>query len=315
MLDKMLGALGTALLFLLMLAGWALVAQSVAGYTGSACCSSIDKQAQVWSAIVGFVLCGYQTFYCSETPVALLRRSALPSQWLDRILTGAGALIKKGYRHIFHAVDVLFCIGGPMLVVTALVGWWMLDEVNGSVLLLYLLLIAIIGVIGIYNNLVRMLATGYFNGYWLVDDDMLSYPFFAPLRVHGNINIVGLDSLPLPWLLAGMSLLLVVVFIFFSRQKSPLSRSYTKIVNAGFIYLSKIPQRKLMANLLLLIILLLSILPLVMSVNWLILVINIHCFFAAIVIWILDSLWSQEFEKEPALCGDCRYLFSGDWRP
>ena len=74
----------------------------------------------------------------------------------------------------------------------------MLDEVNGAVLLLYLLLIGIIGVIGVYNNLVRMLAIGYFNGYWLVDDNMLSYPFVAPLRVYGNINIVGLEAVRCP---------------------------------------------------------------------------------------------------------------------
>ena len=315
MLAKALGALGTAMLLLLMFAGWGLVILSVAGYTGSGWGLSMNKHQQVWVAMVGLALCGYQTFYWFKAPMALLRRSHLRLQWLHRFLVNIGAVIKQVYRHIFQAVDVLFCIGGPMLLVTALVGWWMLDEVNGAVLLLYLLLIGIIGVIGVYNNLVRMLAIGYFNGYWLVDDNMRSYPFVAPLRVYGNINIVGLEAVPLPWLLVGMGLLLLAVFICCTRQRSLLSSNYPSLVNSAFIYLSKAPQRTLMANLLLLLIVVLSVLPLIMTVNWLIPVINIHCFYAAIVIWILDSLWCREFEEEPALCGDCRYLFSGDWRP
>lgn len=315
MLAKALGALGTAMLLLLMFAGWGLLILSVAGYAGSSWGFSISKHQQVWASVVGLVLCGYQTFYWFKATMGRLRHSYLPLQWLHRFLLNVGAVIKKIYGHIFQAVDVLFCIGGPMLVVTALVGWWMVDEVNGSVLLLYLLLIGIIGVIGIYNNLVRMLAIGYFNGYWLVDDNMLSYPFVAPLRVYGNINIVGLETVPLPWLLAGMALLLLVVFIYCTRRRVLLSSNYTSLVNSVFIYLSKVPQRTLMANLLLLLIVMLSVLPLIVTVTWLIPVINIHCFYAAIVIWILDSLWCREFEEEPALCGDCRYLFSGDWRP
>ena len=278
MLAKALGALGTAMLLLLMFAGWGLVILSVAGYAGSSWAFSINKHQQIWTAVVGLALCGYQTFYWFKATMALFRRSYLPLQWLDRFLLNVGVVIKKAYGHIFQAVDVLFCIGGPMLVVTALVGWWMVDEVNGSVLLLYLLLIGVIGVIGVYNNLVRMLAIGYFNGYWLVDDNMLSYPFVAPLRVYGNINILGLETVPLPWLLAGMALLLLVVFIVCIRQRSLLTSNYTRLVNSVFIYLSKFSQRTLVANLLLLLIVMLSVLPLSVAVNWLIPVINIHCF-------------------------------------
>ena len=38
--------------------------------------------------------------------------------------------------------------------------------------------------------------------------------------------------------------------------------------------------------------------------------INIHCFFAALAIFWMDALWRAEFDLEPALCGDCRYLLS-----
>ena len=43
--------------------------------------------------------------------------------------------------------------------------------------------------------------------------------------------------------------------------------------------------------------------------------INIHCFFAALIIFWMDACWRVEFELEPALCPDCRYLLSGEWRP
>lgn len=311
MLVKALGALGRAMLLLLMLSGWSLVILSVSGYAGSDWGFS-SKHQQVWAVLVGLTLCGYQTFYWFKAPMGLHRRNHLPLQLLERFLLNVGFVIKTVYRYMFQAVDVLFCLGGPLLVAAAMVGWWVVDEVNGSMLLLYLLLIGIICVTGVYNNLVRMLAVGYFNGYWLFDDNMLSYPFVAPLRIYGNINIVGLETVPLPWLLTAMGVLLLAVFICCTRQRSLLSSNYTSKLNLVFIYLSKAPRRTLMDNLLLLLIVMLSVLPLVVMVTWLISVINIHCFYPVLVIWILDSLWGCEFEEESKLCGDYRYLFSGD---
>ena len=77
-----------------------------------------------------------------------------------------------------------------MLVLTAFVGWWLIDEIDAVMLLFYLGLICLISVAGIYNNLVRMIAIGYFNGYWLIDLNMLSYLFEAPLRMSATIELM-----------------------------------------------------------------------------------------------------------------------------
>lgn len=71
-----------------------------------------------------------------------------------------------------------------------MVGWWLIEEISGPMLLFYMGLIGVIAIAGIYNNPVRMLALGYFNGYWIIDDNKLSYPFEAPMRVDETIELM-----------------------------------------------------------------------------------------------------------------------------
>jgi hypothetical protein len=93
MLVKALGALGRAMLLLLMLSGWSLVILSVSGYAGSDWGFS-SKHQQVWAVLVGLTLCGYQTFYWFKAPMGLHRRNHLPLQLLERFLLNVGFVIK-----------------------------------------------------------------------------------------------------------------------------------------------------------------------------------------------------------------------------
>ena len=86
----------------------------------------------------------------------------------------------------------------------------------------------------------------------------------------------------------------------FVRHHSPLSRFSFIEVN---LY-------SLVTKLLVTAILLLGALAAALFVNAMVNLINIHFFFATLAIFWMDALWRAEFDQEPALCVDCRYLLS-----
>jgi hypothetical protein len=308
-------ATGRLLLVALMFLGWGLIVGALADYVGAEWLSLSpgSRHWQVWGTIIGIFIAAYPSFYWPGNPLPRYAGWLVGSTWIASLLDSARRLLRRSYRHLYQTADIIFCIGGPMLFITALVGWWVIDEVTASLLLLYLLVITLIGLVGIYNNLVRMLALGYFNGYWLVDDNKLSYPFEAPLVVFKNLRpLLPSDDL-LPWVMVVLAGLLVAV-LGCSTLRHKFTLPYYQSLHRLYRVFEKIPERSKLANFLLLLIIVLSIPLACVLINGLVPLINIHCFFAGLAIWCMDAHWMERLQQEPALSGDFRYFLSGDWR-
>ena len=315
--------LRNGVMFGLLILGWALLASSLVNYVKEQFLGlgSGSRELQVWGAVLGILLSSYQTFYWRENP---LRRLVFvypgdggPSQ-LQQAVISMGYAVKRGYRLVFQTADVIFCVGAPLLVMTALVGWWLIDEITGTLIIIYLVLISIIALVGVYNNLVRMLALGYFHGYWLVDENKLSYPFEAPVGVYNNIQItlakIGPDLLPL---LSFSALILYALYLLLPSATTEPNQAHDdrgSVLKPSSLLGLDSYRRSLLTNVLLAGICLLAIPFGCLVLNALVDLVNIHCFFAALLILLLDYHWRQEFEQEPALCGDCRYFLSNLWR-
>jgi hypothetical protein len=308
-------ATGSALLVVLMFLGWGLIIGALVDYVAAEflSLSAGSRPWQVWGTLIGILIAAYPSFYWSGNPLSPYADWLLRSAWMAVLIDSARRLLRRSYRHIYQAADIIFCIGGPMLFITALVGWWIIDEVTTPLLLLYLLVITIIGLLGIYNNMLRMLALGYFNGYWLVDDNRLSYPFEAPLVVYKNLRPFLPKDDFLPWVLVGLTSLLVAALSCSSLRLNFAFPHYQSLHRLYRVF-EKTPERSMLANVLLLLIVLLSIPLACVLINGLVPVINIHCFFAAVAIWCMDAHWDERLQQEPALSGDFRYFLSGEWR-
>ncbi|MDG2502635.1 MAG: hypothetical protein P8M77_09625 [Porticoccaceae bacterium] len=201
-----------------------------------------------------------------------------------------------------------------MLVVTALVGWWLIDEINLISMVLYLCLLLAISITGIYSNSVRMLSLGYFNGYWFLDSDWLSFPFAAPMRVQQNIDRmvaeVGLALLPV---------LGVICLLLYLARSVAFNADGLGLIRSNFFkrrlnIVKKKSDHSVWVRTLSLIALLVGISITFICVNSLIELLNIHLFFAASAIVFLDFCWKTRLSNEPVLSGDVQYLLSGLWR-
>ena len=186
-----------------------------------------------------------------------------------------GRFIKRLYSLLYQTADVIFCMGIPILLLTAMVGWWLIEELNGSMLLFYMGLIMVIAVAGIYNNPVRMLALGYFNGYWIIDDNWLAYPFEAPLLVDETIELMLGQMGDALW-----PIMLIVGVLFYFRYWLMTSRRFL-IENGGQGYLEnfdRLLKQSLVTKLLVTAILLLGALAAALFVNAMVNLIKIHFF-------------------------------------
>lgn len=305
---------------------------------------SVSRHFEILSGLLGLVIISYFVFYTGHKPThktvkadILLRLKSLPgATLLARFCLRLVLLVRRFYAMLYQFADVVFCVGVPMLVLTAVVGWWLIEEIDAAILLFYLSLMCIISIAGIYNNLVRMLAIGYFNGYWLIDANMLSYPFEAPLRVHATVELmydqVGAAIWPL--MLTATLLFYLIYWLLTSKRhlggylEGDLAENLVvgqlgtsegsaiePLAKQDFQLFETVFSGSLFAKLLLAIILLVGPPICFIFIDSMVTLINIHCFFAALAIFWMDALWRVEFEREPSLCGDCRYLLSGDWRP
>ena len=284
-------ATGSALLVVLMFLGWGLIIWALVDYVAAEflSLSAGSRPWQVWGTLIGILIAAYPSFYWSGNPLSPYADWLLRSAWMAVLIDSARRLLRRSYRHIYQAADIIFCIGGPMLFIT------------------------IIGLLGIYNNMLRMLALGYFNGYWLVDDNRLSYPFEAPLVVYKNLRPFLPKDDFLPWVLVGLTSLLVAALSCSSLRLNFAFPHYQSLHRLYRVF-EKTPERSMLANVLLLLIVLLSIPLACVLINGLVPVINIHCFFAAVAIWCMDAHWDERLQQEPALSGDFRYFLSGEWR-
>ena len=183
-------------MLVLMSLGWTFLGLAAFAFIASELLNimSGSRLRQIYGGLLGTGIASALTFSRGSQPIKALMCSitqSLPGSGLlarcREILTGA---LKQAYSVLFQTADVLFCIGAPLLAFTAGVGWWLIEDIDGPMLLFYIGLIIVISIAGIYNNLVRMLPLGYFNGCWLIDNSKLSYPFEAPLRVHETVELM-----------------------------------------------------------------------------------------------------------------------------
>jgi hypothetical protein len=220
------------------------------------------------------------------------------------------------YINLYLLADVIFCVGAPLLIISASAGWWLLEEVSYLALLGYCCMISLIVFTGLYSNLVRLLSLGYFFGYWLLSDSMLLYPFAAPALVQKNIAIMLSGSVS-SWLPV-IGLVLVVYLLarrgranMIERSDGQGSRSFVReLVN---LFPKRI-NRQLFGNYLSLLCLLMAAPLVILMLNSIIGYLNPHVLFAGFAIWILDRLWQTDVVYEPALSTDCRYFVNLIWK-
>jgi len=210
---------------------------------------------------------------------------------------GLARWLRQTYINLYLLADVIFCAGGPILILTAATGYWLLDDLSFFDLLLYTGVIFLILLAGLYSNVVRLLSLGYFFGYWLLSDDLLRYPFVAPKLVYENVELM-LSGAP-------DMFILIVAFFFVGLV---LARLFAPII-VQFFFCPRRWERFSETlgdslNRFIIIALTVILIGVVDVMQW----INIHLYFAGVAIWFLDGYWQREAAQEPALSTDFRYL-------
>lgn len=220
------------------------------------------------------------------------------------------------YFNLYLLADVIFCVGAPLLIITASAGWWLLEEVSYLALLGYCCMISLIVFTGLYSNLIRLLSLGYFFGYWLLSDSLLLYPFAAPALVQKNITIMFSGSVS-GWLPV-IGLVLIVYLLAHRGRANMLESSswqgFKSLARELFKLFPKGINRHLFGSYLSLLCLLMAAPLIVVILNSIIGYLNPHVLFAGFAIWILDRLWQTDVLHEPALSTDCRYFVNLIWK-
>ncbi len=223
------------------------------------------------------------------------------------------------YINLYLLADVVFCVGAPLLIISASTGWWLLEEISYLALLGYCCMISVIVFTGLYSNLVRLLSLGYFFGYWVLSDNMLLYPFVAPALVQKNIAIMISGSAS-SWL-HFIGLFLVVYLLVRWRKSNPVaevathhSQVYSGFLRKVFRIIPKTFNRELFGSYLSIFCLLMAVPLGILVLNGIIAHLNSHVLFAGFVIWTLDRYWQTDVVNEPALSSDCRYFVNLIWR-
>ena len=302
----MLATLKHGILVLIIVTAWTLFWALLLDYIGgdlAAALPPVPVQAQVGLLLLVVML---------SRSERLRRVNCSITQWLSGTALGAlvGGKIRHGrslarsglrsfYINLFLLADVLFCVGAPLLIVAASAGWWLIDDVSYVALLLYCCLISIIFFAGLCSNLVRLLALGYFFGYWLLSTDMLMYPFIAPAVVQANIANMMTDAFNA--LLPAIGLVLIVYLL--------VRRHGVQIFSTSFNF-----SRNIFSNYLLLGCLIMATPLATIVANMLVVHINIHMLFFGLGIWILDNRWQEDAAREPALSSDWRYFLNLSWK-
>lgn len=294
---------------------WCLFAIVLADYIVGDLAGLIDtsKQTQAWSLLLLFVLSRSSSLRDTNLTIR---------QWF--VGTGLGGLVspvlivvqdlfasalRSVYVNVYLLADVLFCIGTPLLIISASAGWWLLPEVSYVSLLIYSCMISIIFFVGLCCNLVRLLSLGYFFGYWLVDDAMLMYPFVAPAVVQQNIALIMTDALNT--LLPAVGLVLIVYLLARRHGLQMIKAAISGDSNRGS---QRILSRAFFSNYLLLGCLVMAIPLLAVITHTAISHINVHMLFVGLSIWVLDLYWQEDVASEPALSSDWRYFLKLSWK-
>lgn len=223
------------------------------------------------------------------------------------------------YINLYLLADVVFCIGAPLLIISASAGWLLLEEVSYLALLEYSCMISVIVFTGLYSNLVRLLSLGYFFGYWILSSSMLLYPFAAPALVQKNVAIMVNGSAD-NWLPVIGLVLIVYLLARVSRSNArnkasitdsagpksllqrffkPFPRAYSRVIFGSYLWLFCLVMAAPLG---------------ILVLNSIIGYLNAHILFAGFAIWILDRLWKTDVVNEPALSTDFRYFANLIWK-
>jgi len=321
----MIQALQRAVLVLVVVNAWCLLAIIVIDYLFGNLLglfpTSIDTQA--W-AILLLVALSYSPAlkaaelkikqWYSTTAVAIYLAEKFAKN-ISRYKTAVARSLHAMYINLYLLADVIFCVGAPLLIITASAGWWLLDEVSYLALLGYCSIISLIVFTGLYSNLVRLLSLGYFFGYWVLSDSLLLYPFAAPALVQKNISTM-LSSSFTSWLpVIG---LVLVVYLLARRGRANVDSSgwqgFTRFLRELFKFFPEGLNRQLFGNYLSLLCLLMAAPLIIMILNSIIGYLNPHVLFAGFAVWMLDRLWQTDVIHEPALSSDCRYFVNLIWK-
>ena len=222
----------------------------------------------------------------------------------------AARILHALYTNLYLLADVVFCVGAPLLIITASAGWWLLDEVSYLALLGYCCMISLIVFTGLYSNLVRLLSLGYFFGWWLLSEEMLLYPFLAPALVQENMAIM-LGGFANSWLpVIG---LLLSLFLLARRGRARLIERDNGAENREIVrdlpgLFTRPFNRELFGSYLSIFCLLMAAPLGILILNNVIGYLNTHVLFAGFAIWIMDRLWQSDVVDEPALSSDFRYF-------
>ncbi|MDB4260676.1 hypothetical protein N9856_03015 [Porticoccaceae bacterium] len=309
------GYLKLALATFVVISGWGLLGILMVDYIAGDLAGLFDTsiQSQAWSLLLLLVL----------TRSSLLRATNLRiGQWLANSLLGAivgpvlavvsdvfAGAMRSIYISVYLLADVVFCVGTPLLIISASAGWWLLPEVSYASLLIYSCMISIIFFAGLYSNLVRLLALGYFFGYWLLDQAMLMYPFVAPAVVQQNITLIMTHALDA--LLPAVGLVLIV-YLLARRHGLEMIKA---AISVGSGRDSKgVFSREFFSNYLLLGRLVMAIPLITVITHSVIGYINVHMLFVGLGIWGLDRYWQEDVASEPALSSDWRYFLKLSWK-
>ena len=325
----MMRYLKQALEVFIVISGWCLFAIVLVDYIVGDLAGLIDSslQTQAWSLLLLFGL--------SRSPTLRVTNQTI-RQWFAKTLLGAvvgpvltairgffASALRSVYINVYLLADVLFCVGSPLLIISASAGWWLLPEVSYVSLLVYCCMISIIFFWGLHSNLVRLLTLGYFFGYWLVADSLLMYPFIAPAAVQVNVALGMTDALNA--LLPAVGLVLIVYLLARRHGLQTITQLFNGHIRFNTASVKEIKRepdgsssqdsnRDILSNYLLLGCLLMAI-PLAAVVTYTAIShINVHLLFDGLGIWALDLYWQHDVVNEPALSSDWRYFLKLSWK-
>lgn len=321
----MIRSLQRALLVLAVISAWCLVAALITSYLFGNIFGlfTVSVHSQAWIILLLALLSLCPALKVTQLKLRQWCRTTAAGIYLtdhlEPLRATAARVLHALYINLYLLADVVFCVGAPLLILSASTGWWLLDEVGYLSLLGYCCLITLIVFSGLYSNLVRLLSLGYFFGYWLLSEHMLLYPFMAPALVQQNFILIVKSGSLNSWLpVVGLAL---IAYLFVRRSRAAelhrQSSSARKNKRPGKLF-QLIPisfNRDLLGNYLSLFCLLMAVPLGVLLLNSIMGYLNPHILFAGFAIWILDRFWQEDVVNEPALSRDFRYFVNLIWRP
>lgn len=315
----MMRSLQRAILMLVVLNGWCLLGIILVDYLLGDILGlfSTSIYSQGWAILLLVALSFSSSLKATQLKLKQWYTNTPVDFYLQQRFGTCLAMISRALRalyiNLYLLADVVFCVGAPLLIVSASTGWWLIDDVSYIALIEYCSIISIIVFVGLYSNMARLLSLGYFFGYWLLSDNMLLYPFVAPTLVQQNIAIMISQSLN-SWILV-VGLILIIYLMARRRQidsQEATASGVGKISNVfsqhPFEMIKTTLNRELLGNYLSLACLIMAVPLGVLILNSIIGHLNTHLLFACFIIWMFDKHWQYEVVNEPALSSDGRYF-------